>query len=91
MAGKYGPYVTHGGINATLPNTAPPETVDLETAVALLRERAARGPSKGARKAPAKKAAKPAAEKLPGKAVKSKAAKPPATQVKPRRRAVGAA
>ncbi len=60
--GRYGPYVNHGKINATLPKGMDPESVTMETAVELLAARAARGPSKGratrkATKAPAKKAA----------------------------------
>ncbi len=37
--GRYGPYVSHDGIFATLPKTADPETFSLEAAVALLAER----------------------------------------------------
>ncbi len=58
-AGRFGPYVKHGAINASLPKSLPPEELTLEKAVDLLRARAARGPGKGARgrKAPAAKAA----------------------------------
>ncbi|MGV3511684.1 MAG: type I DNA topoisomerase [Novosphingobium sp.] len=83
MAGRYGPYVTDGTTNATLPKDKQPEALTLEEAITLIDERAAKGPAKGkkaARKAPAKKAAprngaatkdavkkKPAARKAPAK------------------------
>lgn len=61
-AGKYGPYVKHGAVNATLPKTLPPETVSLEEAVALIAEKAGKTPVKKTRAA-----AKPKAEKAPAK------------------------
>jgi DNA topoisomerase-3 len=54
-AGRYGPYVKHGGINATLPDRERIDAVTLPEAVALL---AAKGTK--AKPAPPKKAAKPA-------------------------------
>src|SRR6202008_3529674 len=41
--GRYGPYVKHGSINATLPKSLAPSDVTLEQALPLLEERAARG------------------------------------------------
>ena len=69
MEGRYGPYVTDGETNATLPKTCPPDQLTLEEAAQLIDARAAAAPAKGkkkvAKKAPAKKAAakKPAAKK----------------------------
>ena len=58
--GRYGAYVTAGGVNATIPSDKTPETITLPEAIALIDERVAKGggkPKGGARKA---KAAKPA-------------------------------
>jgi DNA topoisomerase-1 len=64
LSGRFGPYVSSGGVNANVPRGSDPQAVTMEQAVALLAERAAKGPSKGrrgsARKAPAKA---PAAKK----------------------------
>ncbi|WP_341207111.1 type I DNA topoisomerase [uncultured Sphingomonas sp.] len=67
MEGRYGPYVTDGTTNATLPKTIAPDQLTLEEAAQLIDDRAAAAPAKPKKKAPAKKAAakKPAAEKKP--------------------------
>jgi DNA topoisomerase-1 len=47
MPGRYGPYVTDGEINATLPRGTEPDEVDLEMGLTLLAEKAAKGKKKG--------------------------------------------
>jgi DNA topoisomerase-1 len=56
--GRYGHYVKHGKLNATIPKDRDWQTLTLEDAVALLAERAARGP--GRRRGAARKTATPA-------------------------------
>lgn len=68
MPGRYGPYVTDGTTNATIPKDVKPEDITQEQAVALIDARVAKGPAKkgrGGKKAAPKKAAtkKPAAKK----------------------------
>jgi DNA topoisomerase-1 len=83
MDGRYGPYVTDGTTNATIPKDMKPEDVTEEKAAQLITERAAKGPAKKKRKkaAPKKKAAtkKPAAKKK-APAKKKAAAKKPAAK-----------
>ena len=59
LDGRYGPYVTDGELNATVPRGVDPASVDLEQAVELLRERAARGPAKQAAKRTTKRTKPP--------------------------------
>jgi len=74
MQGRYGPYVSDGVTNASLPRGTPIDEVTFEYAVNLLNTRAEAGPSKRAtrKKAPVKKAAKKATKKTAGKGVKRK-------------------
>jgi DNA topoisomerase I len=68
-SGRFGPYVNHARVNATLPRAMKPEDVTLEQAVELLAEREARGPAK---KKPAR--AKKASATKPKSRAKAKAA-----------------
>jgi DNA topoisomerase-1 len=72
--GRYGPYVTNSGINATIPDNIVPDEITLDQAVGLIEARAEKTGAKPAprRKGPRKDArvAKPAADAKP------KAAKP---------------
>jgi DNA topoisomerase-1 len=45
LDGRYGPYVKHGKLNASLPKGMSPDDITLDQAVELLAARAARGPS----------------------------------------------
>ena len=75
MEGRYGPYVTDGTTNATVPKDKDIQALTLDEAAALIDARAAAGPSKKGRgrKAAAKPAAKKPAARKP--AAKKRAAK----------------
>jgi DNA topoisomerase-1 len=49
--GRYGPYVSHNGVNATLPKDVTPEQVTLAQAIELLNERSGKSGGKGGKKA----------------------------------------
>ena len=68
MDGRYGPYVNHGKVNATLPKGTDPETVSLDQAVALI---AAKADSKKKKPAKAKKTASASSKKKTTKAAKA--------------------
>ncbi|MBI3992407.1 MAG: type I DNA topoisomerase, partial [Candidatus Lambdaproteobacteria bacterium] len=71
-SGRYGPYVTDGQLNASLPRSADPDALTLEAALELLQARAARGPVTRGRRTGAKAGAK---AKPPAKVAKPKAAR----------------
>ena len=82
--GRYGPYVSHAGINATLPADMTPDTVTQEQAIELLEARAAKmGSAPKSRRVAGRK-------RVSGKAAASRAVKPKkvaAAKAKPARRA----
>jgi DNA topoisomerase-1 len=83
LNGRYGPYITHAGVNANVPRGKEPAEVTVEEAVRLLAERAAKGGGGKSRtaKGKARKAAPKAANddgealKTDGEAPKKKPAK----------------
>ncbi|WP_149496091.1 type I DNA topoisomerase [Roseiconus lacunae] len=77
LDGRYGPYVTDGETNASLPKGTDPKEMTFETALDLLAERAAKG---GGKKKKKKKATKKKATKK--KAAKKKTTKKKATKKK---------
>ncbi|MEM8643913.1 MAG: type I DNA topoisomerase [Pseudomonadota bacterium] len=81
LNGRYGPYVKHDKINATIPRDRAPEDISLEEAIELIAARAAKGPAK-------KKASKKAAKKTTAKksAAKKTAAKKSAAKKSTRKR-----
>ena len=100
--GRYGPYVSHDGVNANLPSDKTPETITLDEAAALIDARAERsgGGSTARRKRPARGQAAPkkaAAPKAAAKPTAKTAAKAPArhaqgrSQAKPKKRAAASA
>ena len=87
--GRYGPYVSHNGVNATIPDVQDPATITLEDAVALLDARSGKTTEKkpsprraAGRKSPtaAKKAAAVPSSK--DKPAKAKAVAKPAPKAK---------
>jgi DNA topoisomerase I len=78
--GRYGAYVTAGGINATIPSDKDKDQITLAEAIALIDERAAKGGGKAAKGKKAKKESKaaPKAEAKAEKAADAEAAPKPA-------------
>jgi DNA topoisomerase I len=90
--GRYGAYVTAGGVNATIPSDIAPEAITLAQAIALIDERAAKGGGKAKRAAKkaapkAKPEAEDAAAKPAKKAVAKKAAAKPKSEAVSKARA----
>ena len=77
LSGRYGPYVKHGAVNATIPNGKDPAAISVDEAVELIAARAAKGAverrSLCEEGRPAD--AKPAAKGAKSKAVKGRSAK----------------
>ena len=71
--GRYGPYVSHEGVHASLPKGADPDNFALEAAVELLATQRAKGGAKGK---PAAKPRRPARKTASAKAAPAEAAAP---------------
>jgi DNA topoisomerase-1 len=74
LAGRFGPYIASGGVNANVPKGTEPADVTMDQAVALLAERAAKGGGKKPARTKAKAAPKAKAAAKPKAAAKSKTA-----------------
>jgi len=72
MEGRFGPYVTDGTTNATLPKGTEADQLSLEDVQRLIAEKVAKGPAKPRKKAPAAK--KAPAKKAPAKKAPAKKA-----------------
>jgi DNA topoisomerase-1 len=82
-SGRYGPYVSHDGVNATLPKYKPPETITLEEAIPLLAAREQQIAAGGGRKPVKGKAAKKPAKEAKGEAKEPKAKETKTKPAKP--------
>jgi len=83
--GRYGPYVSNNGVNATLPSDKTPDTVTLDEAIVLLDARAAAlGNSPKGRRAAGRKTGGKAKAKAEAKS-DSRAAPPAAAEAKPKK------
>ena len=71
FAGRYGPYVQHAKIRATLPRSMAPEELTLDEALGLLAEKAAKEAAGGGKKTAARR---PAAKKIAAKPATTKTA-----------------
>jgi DNA topoisomerase-1 len=92
LRGRFGPYLEHNGVRATLPRGVEPEAISLEQAVEILATRAASGGGANAKRggkakakrangaAPANPKAKPKAPSKPTATPRAAAAKKPAAK-----------
>jgi DNA topoisomerase-1 len=84
-SGRYGAYVTSGGVNATIPSDKTQDTITLAEAIALIDERVAKGgakPKRGVKQAKPVKTAKVEADAKAPKPAKKSAAKKSAAKPK---------
>ncbi len=84
LEGKYGPYVAHNGVNATVPKSTDPKDLTVGNAIILLQERIAKGGGK-----PAKKAGRFAAKKKADGDATPAAEKKAAAKKAPAKKAAG--
>jgi DNA topoisomerase-1 len=85
QSGRYGPYVQHASVRATLPKGDEADSMTLERAIELIAAKAGRAGTKSKAKSPKAKAAKATATKAKAAkatATKAKAAKATATKAK---------
>jgi DNA topoisomerase-1 len=88
LSGRYGPYVTDGEVNATLPKGTEPDEIDLEAALALIAQKAGRGGGRGrgrrrtAGATGAKAAKRPRAKKAAAQKASAKAPRKPRGKAK---------
>ncbi|MBT3306568.1 MAG: DNA topoisomerase I, partial [Alphaproteobacteria bacterium] len=78
--GRWGPFVQHGKLMATLPKGTDPDTVTLESALELLAAKAAKGGKGAKKKAPPKKKTAPKKKKTTAKKKKAPAKKKAAAE-----------
>ena len=92
-AGRFGPYVSHGKVNANLPKHMEPDSVTLAEAIELIDEKGGPDPKavRGAKKPAAKKAPVKTAAKKVAPAKKASAAKAPAAKKAAPKKAAGKA
>ena len=76
LSGRYGPYVKHGDVNATLPRGKEPAALTMDEAVQLIAERVAKGPSQA--QGPPRQERQEAARAKQAKPKAAKARKPKA-------------
>jgi DNA topoisomerase-1 len=75
--GRFGPYVTDGETNATVPRGEDPMEIDFDRAVQLIADKRAKGPAKKLVKRAAGAGAKTATKKAPAKKAPAKKAAAP--------------